>query len=80
MGRANCRRNGDSFDQGIHTSALPAHIHHPQVPASLQYHDRFDGRVVSRLRICQYKISLLPIFSQLAVLVNRAISGANILF
>lgn len=71
MGRANCRGDCYSFDQGIHTSALSAHLYHPKIPTSLQYHDRPDSSLVPRIRICQYKSSLLPILSHLALLVNR---------
>ena len=70
MGRSNCRRDSYSFDQGIHTSALPAHLYHPKISTSLQYHDRPDSRLVPRLRICQYLSSLLSTLNQLAVLVN----------
>ena len=71
MGRANCRGDSYSFDQGFHTCALSAHLHHPKVPTSLQYHDRPDNRLVPRLRICQYKSSLLRILSRLAVLSDK---------
>ena len=71
MGRANCRGDSYSFDQGIHISALPAHLYHPSIPTSLQCHDRPHSRLVPRLRIRQSKSSLLPILSQLAVLTNK---------